>query len=263
MNSTNAFLLSEITILTITSHTINFVLSLPTNSYVVWLIATKAGGTLVAEFFPLNLAVFEILFCLASTPNILKINFPSATLFAKFSYSFLWSGRPILQCCICIEQFLAVVYPVLFLRYKTIRYKATFSGVAWIVIIGMSLFYTFSSLIKFLVFVSECVVLTAVMLFCYFAVLVALRRAGPGEGKTRKNNNIKRRAFMTILVIIMSFVGTYLLWCVAILSNQNNLFSHERKIFTRICTFITFVTGFVQPVLYLQKTGMISCNKAL
>lgn len=78
---------------------------------------------MVAEFSPLNLAV--ILFCL------LSVTFSAVKLLSRFSNGFLWSGRPMLQCCDCIEQFLAVVHLVLFFRYKPLRYKAAFSGVFW------------------------------------------------------------------------------------------------------------------------------------
>jgi len=266
MNSSNAPSLSDTTIIATASTSVNLVLSLPINSYVVWLIATRPGGTLVAEFIPLNLAVFEILFCLLSAFIPLRHILPPSSpveYLVKFEHGFLWSGRPMLQCCICIEQFLAVVHPVLFLRYKTLRYKGAFSAVTWVVIIGFSVFYLLSPKIKHLVFVSECLVLISVMLFCYFSVFVALKRPPPGEGKKGRDNLMKRRAFLTILVIIVSFVGTYLLWCIIIISNLSSWVSPERRLMTKIAICITFVSGFVQPLLYLQRTQRISGCKAV
>lgn len=262
MNSSNASFLSDTDILTITASTINLVLSLPTNSYIVWLIATRARGMLVAEFFPLNLAVFEILNSLIYVAGCLIFIFPSMKLISSVPFGFLWSGRPLLQCCICIEQFLAVVHPVRFLRYKPLRYKAAFSGVTWAVIIGFTIFYALFPQAH-VVFVVEWMVLISVMLFCYFSVLLALKRPRPGEGKMERDNNMKRRAVLTILVTILSFVGTYILWCVAILSQLSTWFTHGRRILTRTSLFITFASGFFQPLLYLQKTGKCSCSKAV
>lgn len=264
MNSSRASLLSDMYILTIGHTATNLVLSLPTNGYVVWLISTGSRGTLAAEFFALNLAVFEILFCLLSVGSFYKLISPSLKILSTLSFSFLRSGRPILQCCICVEQFLAVVHPVLFLRYKPLRYKMAFIGVAWAVIIGLSVFYTLiGTPIKGHVFVSECMILISVMLFCYFSVLVALKRPRPGKGKKERDNIMKRRAFRTIFAIIVSFVGTYVLWCVAILSNLRSWFTTERRIFTKTCTFITYASGFVQPLIYLQKSGKCSCSRAV
>lgn len=255
MNSSHHNLLTE------AATAINIVLSLPTNSYIVWLIVTAAEDTMVREFFPLNLAVFEILFCLLSVGSLVRHFFPTAIYLSSFPKGFLWSGRPMLQCCICVEQYLAVVHPVLFLRCKTLRYKATFSGVTWAVIIGFSVFYTFTPSLKHVVFASECAVLISVMLCCYFSVLVALKRPRPGTGKTDRANNMKTRAFVTIIVIIVPFVGTYILWCIAILAHLTTWFSPQRKIFTRTCTFLTFISGFVQPLNHLQRHGKCSCRK--
>lgn len=241
--------------------TVNIVLSLPTNSYIVWLIVAGPRDTVVRELLPLNLAAFEILFCLISAGGLLKHFTIVVTYLRRVANCFLKSGRPILQCCICVEQFLAVVHPVLFLKYKTLSHKAAFSVATWAVIIGLTLFYIFSPFRWHKAFLSECVVITLIMLFCYFSVLAALKRPRPGNGKTERDVKMKKRAAFTIVLVIVSFVGTYLLWCVAIGSNINTWFSSERKLFIVICTHITFVTGFVQPLIYLQRRGKCPCTK--
>lgn len=238
----------------------NLVLSLPTNSYIVWLIVTAADDTVVREFFPLNLAVFEILFSLLSISSLFRHLFPNIHLSCLLN-GFLWSGRPILQCCICMEQFVAVVYPMFFLKYKMLRYKAAFSGLIWVLIMGFYFFYMFSPRNTHAVFASKCVILMSVMLFCYFSVLVVLMRPRPGQGKTERDTNMKTRAAYTIMIIILSFVGTYILWFIAIVSNQRTWFSEKRKIFTQVCMLLTFISGFVQPLMYLQKRGKRSCRK--
>lgn len=215
---------------------------------------------MVRELIPLNLAGFEILFCLISACGLLKPFTIVGTYLRRVAHCFLRSGRPTLQCCICVEQFLAVVHPVLFLKYKTLSYKAAFSVATWALIIGLTVFYIFSPFKWHKAFLSECVVIISIMLFCYFSVLVALKRPRPGNGKTVRDLKMKKRAAFTIVLVIVSFVGTYLLWCIAIVSNINTWFSSERKLFTAICTHITFVTGFVQPLIYLQRRG--KCPRA-
>lgn len=257
MNSTELFPLSE------TATAINVALSLPTNSYILWLIVAGTGDMVVREFFPLNLAVYEILFCLFSTCDLISHLFPTKAYLTTFASGFLFGGRPILQCSICMEQFLAVVHPVFFLRYKPLRYKVAFSGVTWAVIIGLTLFYTFMPLIKHLAFVSQCAVLISVMLFCYFSVLVALKRPRPGKGKKERGNKMKMRALLNLSFIILSFVGTYFLWCIAIVSKINIWFTNGQTILTEVCTSITLVNGFAQPLIYLQRRGKCSCTKAV
>lgn len=254
MNSSHYNTLSEAAIAA------NLVLSLPTNSYIVWLIATAADDTVVREFFPLNLAVFEVLFSLLSISSLFRHILPNIHLSSLLN-GFLWSGRPILQCCICVEQFVAVVHPVFFLKYKMLRYKAAFSGLIWVLVMGFYFFYLFSPRNKHAVFASKCVILMSVMLFCYFSVVVVLMRPRPGQGKTERDSNMKTRAAFTIMVIILSFVGTYILWVITIVSNQRTWFSEKRKIFSQVCILLTFISGFVQPLMYLQKHGKCSCRK--
>ena len=168
----------------------------------------------------------------------------------------------ILQSSICFEQFLAVLHPVLYLRYKPLRYKAAFSGMNWAFISGMTLFYSFMPSIKHIAFVNQCAVLITVMLFCYFSVIVALKRPRPGEGKEERGNKMKMRALLNLSFIILSFVGTYLLWCIAMFS-MNTWSTNGQTIFIDVCILITLVNGFAQPLVYLKRRGKCSCTKAV
>lgn len=239
----------------------NIVLSLPTNGYIAWLIATGAEDTLLREFFPLNLSVFEVLYCFFSLSVLIKRIFPTLKMPQSIYKYLLWSGRPMLQCCICMEYFLAVVHPVLFLRYRTLRRKAAVAGVTWVAIVGFTFFYTFSSSVKQLVFMAECAVSVAVMLFCYVSVFVALKRPRPGKGSAERDSNMKKRAFYTITAIIVSFAVTYLLWGVTILLQVSKWTIRYRRIFNQTCTFITYMSGFVQPFIYLQRHGKCFCRR--
>ncbi|KAG1932888.1 hypothetical protein F2P79_020881, partial [Pimephales promelas] len=66
---------------------INLLFGFPTHCYIIWLIITGTGSGVASEFFILNLSV-----CLSIT------------------------GRPVFQCLICVERYLAVVQPVTFLK---------------------------------------------------------------------------------------------------------------------------------------------------
>ncbi|KAK6324490.1 hypothetical protein J4Q44_G00038320 [Coregonus suidteri] len=105
---------------------INLLLGLPTNVYVLWLIVTGAGGTMASEFFTLNLALSEIFYSLSNLMYIIHDHIQEngallsvGTFFAGFNLF----GRPLFQCCICVERYLAVVHPVTFLKYKPLRYR--------------------------------------------------------------------------------------------------------------------------------------------
>ncbi|KAJ8392179.1 hypothetical protein AAFF_G00077470 [Aldrovandia affinis] len=75
------------------------------------------------------------------------------------------AGRPLFQCCICVERYLAIVYPIAFLKYRARRYRA------------------------------------ACLPTVCGSTLGVLRRARPGEGERGAIDLTKRRAFLTVLVI--------------------------------------------------------------
>ena len=98
----------------------NLIVSLPTNGYVLWLIASKSGSSVSSEFFALNLAVSDMFVCLFNVLVLLDSHFQHQALKGalKVFSVFLGAGRPLFQTCICLERYLAVIHPVVFLRYR-------------------------------------------------------------------------------------------------------------------------------------------------
>ena len=107
--------------LNIPGFTVNFLLAVPANSWVLWLIMTSAGFlTDKMEVFEFNMALNELLFCLF-TPVISIGIYLFKTVVDKYMLFFtipIFTVRPVFQTCICLERYLAVVHPVVFLRYR-------------------------------------------------------------------------------------------------------------------------------------------------
>ncbi|XP_064860590.1 C-C chemokine receptor type 8-like [Oncorhynchus nerka] len=245
---------------------INLILGLPTNVYILWLIVTGAVGTMASDFFSLNLAVSEILSILSNlmfiVHHLIQENdtlWSVGTFFAGFNLF----GRPLFQCCICVERYLAVVHPVTFLKYKPLRYRVGCCGVVWMMVLG----YCFVNLLSnyqsawWKIFTLILNLLTlSVMLFCCLAVLWALKRPGPGEGEREGEgmNNMKLRAFRIISMIIVSMLVMYLP-LVLLLVSYHFIESVEFFGGLSICYSITVVSGFVQPLLFLHRSGKLPC----
>ncbi len=242
----------------------NVLFGVPTHSYVLWLIFR--GRRIPSEFFNINLTVCEIMYSLIFFLYISR-RFQSLDLLQRFLQGLTITGRPLFQCLICVERYLAVIHPVIFLKYKPLRYRVICCTAVWIITLGSCFIsmvtlllsnmnaYTGFISIQFLPFLS-------VQLFCLVAVLRALKQSGPGErGRERKEeNHMKRRAFYLILIttvtLFIMFLPFIFTWFLTVLKQKEH---KEVSLiwFFSLCCFI--LTGFVQPVLYLHRAGKLFC----
>ncbi|XP_026089810.1 chemokine XC receptor 1-like [Carassius auratus] len=202
--------------LEICMYSISFLVGLPTHSYIIWLIITGTGSRIASEFFMLNLSVCEIANALNCFFFVLSIWFSNFLILRMFLAGFSITGRPLFQSVICVERYLAVVHPVTFLKFKPLRYRVIISIVVWTLTLGSCLCciyilvllnstgYAWFFMLQFVFFLP-------IQLFCLVAVLIALKRSGPGErGRERKQeNHMKRRAFNLILITTVNMVMLY------------------------------------------------------
>lgn len=248
----------------ITSASINNFLGLPLNCYVVWLMLAGTRETLASDFFSLNLAVSEILFSLSTIWLYMYLQLRTWFCFEAFVFSLglFFTARPLFQCCICVEYYAGVVHPVLFLRFKHMRYKVACCCVAWSFAL-VSCFYswrTFSNPLYLYGFLIQNALFFFVILFSCLSVLRALKHPGPGEKATdkKKCNAAKRRAFKIIFLITVYMAINFFLY-VAYIPLQCCLKSHEFTNGFTICISLALITGWVQPLLYLNRTRKLLC----
>ncbi|XP_067280748.1 chemokine XC receptor 1-like [Pseudorasbora parva] len=198
---------------------INVLFGLPTHSYIIWLIITGTGNRVASEFFTLYLSVCEIGTCLNALLTVIYfcLGISDPTQLQCFLLGLFITGRPLFQCLMCVERYLAVVHPVTFLKYKPLKYRVICCTAAWIIILGSCLccllttgreknyIYIYFYSIQFLLFLS-------IQLFCCVAVLRALKQSGPGErGRERgEENHMKRRAFHLILITTVTMSIIYM-----------------------------------------------------
>lgn len=193
-----------------------FLLGTPAHSWNLWLILhVKIKPT---QVFPLILTAVELFFCIESFANILNIFFFMNITCASvilFFFAMSWTCRLLIQMCICIEQYLAVLYPVAFLRYKSIHYRMAPVAAIFIITAAYSVFLSIGFIgFPDVVFVFTSFTVMLVILYCYVSVLHALRHTGlRGQdvtGYRDVRNQQKRNASNTIsaglFIILLSYL---------------------------------------------------------
>lgn len=103
----------------------NFVVGLPANLCTILSICGGTTEVLMAEIHHLSLAVCEMLHCLGLPTQLcclIACNWTDWSLphqlysLGKLQIGLVWIGRPIFQSCICVERYIAVVYPLVYIR---------------------------------------------------------------------------------------------------------------------------------------------------
>ncbi|XP_048023312.1 C-C chemokine receptor type 8-like [Megalobrama amblycephala] len=244
-------------------YSINLIFSLPTHSYIIWLIITGTLSGVASEFFILNLSVCELGICLNSLVFILSRWISSLEILDLFLIGLTFTGRPLFQCLMCAERYLAVVHPVTFLKYKPLRYRVICCTAIWFISLGSCLVCMYNLVSKnlnahvwFLTLQHTLVI--SIQLFCLVAVLRALKQSGPGERRREREeeNHMKRRAFYLILITTVNMIILYVPFAITGISVILITLSNPTVWFTALTCFI--LAGFVQPVLYLHRAGKLS-----
>ncbi|KAJ8366823.1 hypothetical protein AAFF_G00342060 [Aldrovandia affinis] len=251
----------EVAWIYIFAHVSNVLVGLPINVWVLWLIVRGSEGVLASDIFTLNLAVLELIYCLHLPLVVLNITVLNSILFMplSFFYGLIFSGRPLFQCCTCVERYLAVLHPLTFLRYRPLRYRVGCSALVWLITLGgCSAFVLLQLLVLNYGFGFLWILLLSVMSFCCLAVLRALRSPGLGEGEGQGPHLAKKRAFRIITVSLVITMATYLPMIVAA-SLHSYISIRSFCIVFATCYSISVLCSFVQPLHFLSRAGKLQC----
>ncbi len=226
--------------------------------------------------FPLNITVLELLFRIHCIVDLITTKYLTVAYhqFCMFLIGLCWTVRPFLQIFMCMEHYLAVIHPIIFLRYKGIQYRIASAAAAWLIGVANSVRLIFIRIeyfpdhVFFLFFCSGVIIIS----FCCASVLCALKRPGPGDrnniemtekdihNKTDRGraveNQQKRKAFRIISHILASILVCYLPLVVAYFMRISNI---SEQVFA--CdTFpailsITRITVFISPLVRMYSEG--------
>ncbi|KAI4901620.1 hypothetical protein NFI96_000818 [Prochilodus magdalenae] len=198
------------------SQILALVIALPANIALVWLLLKNRRTLSPSEVLGLNLAALSILFCLSLPIDMfLSTRQRSGTLLQiSQSCSILtYFGCPLLLSSMCVERYIAVSHPVVFMRLGRWEYRAACSAFIWLLTFIMAVVTYVCTIYSMAVILSLIInVLFFIMLACLLGIVWVLCKKGPGANLSgeQRDSSIKKRALKNILAVIVPSTITYL-----------------------------------------------------
>ncbi|KAL2097661.1 hypothetical protein ACEWY4_006868 [Coilia grayii] len=243
-----------------------FLLIVPIHVSLIWQGQYCDWRTTPMQLWGLNANILELVFCLDGFISAIELHFCVGGVFDIILYMLLsltWMGRPLLHTWVCVEMYVAVIFPTKYSRFKAMKFKLGTVGAVWTVSLSYSLFNVLrsDSLCLDPVMLSVlCFSITA-MLFCCASILWELRRPGPGNGQRAGQDIQKQRAFMAILKLLGLMILTY-----TPLLLMHSMHSSSKQFSCNISYALTafYVFGVMLMTLHgLYKEGNLSCFKKI
>lgn len=228
----------------------------PANVWVLWLmISSPLFGTDRMTIFEFHLTVTELLLAsveilvlafMYSEDNMILVMVTLAEVIIIIRNEF--------QSFICLEQYVAVVHPVLYLRYRPLRYRMGLCCVVWVELILLLLVQMFLCSIsgKVALYTVSFLCNFSFNTFCCVSVLRVLKRPSPGEREKEASNVTKRRAFNIVLIFQLVTFLSYMPMITA-LSLVCRLSYDMLCVYKPIAYCIMLWFGVIYPILYLRR----------
>ncbi|KAK2860427.1 hypothetical protein Q7C36_004593 [Tachysurus vachellii] len=232
---------------------------LPLNIWTL-LLMTKANTTnrssTPSDLLHFNVIFASVIFCIGLALKCLFIIYIS-NIYLYYGSAYIRIISLIAQTqfhtWIFLENYLAVVHPIFYLKLKQFRYKMVWVSFTWVTATafgGTGIFVqkTIATLV-YIIPVSGMIVL---ILFCGMATLSALKKPNPGDGERgKKMHHRKLKAFriitLTLVVLIVSY-SPYICF--------NIIWQQIRP--ELICTAQTIVNALLFPGFVVQSFLYIS-----
>lgn len=230
---------------------------LPINIWSLWLIkkaTTTQRGTAFSDLLHFNLIFTSVIFCIGLFLNSLYIIYiPNSYLYSIKAY--IWTLSLMAQAqfhtWICVEQYMAVVHPIFYLKLKQFQYKIVWVSFTWVTSHAFGGLYVFiQKEIARILFIIPFSGLIVLILFCGVVTLAKLKKPNPGEGERRKMHHQKITAFRNITLSLMVLLISYFPYiCLTILWEH----LHPKV----LCIARSIVSAFLLPGVVFQSVVYI------
>ena len=121
-------------------------------------------------------------------------------------WSMNWYGEIFFHILTCVERYLAVVHPIIYLSLKGergVRIRNIIIGCVWLLSIGVTTL-VYLAIVSSILNICLCIFSLVIISLCNLSVLCVLIHPGPGEqgGNRERVDQSKKRSFYTIMAIL-------------------------------------------------------------
>nr|XP_019955398.1 PREDICTED: P2Y purinoceptor 1-like [Paralichthys olivaceus] len=257
------------------------------NAALLWLFLMERKSLSASKVLGLNLAVMDLIF-LSTVPlgliqmDPLDIKNQSVVIRPSFIASnplekaakvcsiFNLMGCPLLLTCMCVERYLAVMRPVLYLQVRKWEYRVDVSAAVW----AITLVFVVATILvpdETIILLPVSIILSCLfilMLACLGSVIRSLQQQSPAITTIGKKgcteSTLKRQAVLNVLIVVVPAVISYL--PVLVMSPLVlNLFYNNIILDRAMCNVFELyylfprLGVFIGPMFYFSKARQMCC----
>ncbi|XP_014891984.1 uncharacterized protein LOC106949940 [Poecilia latipinna] len=221
------------------------------------------------DVFTFHHCVLELVWILGTVLQFLgsSMDLEVMSMAGTYLSTCIFPGEPLFHVLTCLDRYLAVVHPVLYVSLRSSRGVSVRNVAVFGVWLLCFLFSCAANNLRSVIYIRlfsgflTCSVL--IMLFCGVSVLCAL--IGPGPGKKAGNKKLVDQSILRAFVTVAAITGVLCLWFFAFLVSSS-LTSSALVAQSVSCVLEVSVLWFslpcslILPLLYLLKTGTLQCG---
>ncbi|XP_028821680.1 proteinase-activated receptor 3-like [Denticeps clupeoides] len=246
-------------------------LGFPANLRVLWILLWARVEWSTSDLYTGSLAFMDAMNCLCLPIDAIMYDTETvsdSTSILDFVYYLNELGVPPLLACICLDRYVAVLHPTTFMRLRDNKLRILTTVVIWSCALSYSLFVVIddSENVKYYISFTVFIGCFLLIIFCNLSLLKALMDSGPVARDSM--HPVKKRAFITVLIIFMIITVSFLPDVILYVFNMVMINSDNINIYPCVfpaCTAIFVLRSALQPLFFLyhaRKLPFMSSTKS-
>ncbi|XP_026180290.1 psychosine receptor-like [Mastacembelus armatus] len=238
---------------------INVVVGIPTNLFVIAILIHNRKDPSTSDIFLGCLAFMDAYFGVMTIINFINFYYWHSEVVwssTEFSYGVKDTSGPLFLSCICLDRFVAVLFPILFGQHKDAKYRIYLSVLVFCLTFAYSAAKAVGDIPNFSkVFTCEILATFTWMVVCNISILWTLKRSR-GAGKDEMHP-MKKKAFKVVYSIFCIIVFNYLP-LVALFPFQDHFSPDMFHCYVQPTAFAFLnISSTIQPLVYLSRLDKV------